>query len=188
MTEENLVTLTADIVAAHVSNNRISTDDIGGLIGSVYESLIKLGTTAEPEAPVFEAAVTVRKSLSNPAHLISMIDGKPYKMLKRHIGQHGMTPAEYRTRYGLPADYPMVAPNYAEQRKAIAVRIGLGRKKAEPAPAPTLAKAARKPRAAKPAAIEAPAKTAAPAAEKPAKAPRGIKAAKAAARAHLGEA
>jgi len=82
--------------------------------------------------------VTARKSLANPDHIISMIDGKPYRMLRRHLTTHGLTPDEYRKRYHLPADYPMVAPNYAAQRSALAVKIGLGRKPkaVEAAPVP----------------------------------------------------
>jgi predicted transcriptional regulator len=84
--------------------------------------------------------VTVRKSLSSPDHIISLIDGKPYKTLRRHLSRHGMTPEQYRERYGLKADYPMVAPAYAERRRDLAKKIGLGRKpgqKTAPAPATT---------------------------------------------------
>src|SRR5690606_33118041 len=80
-------------------------------------------------------AVTVRKSLASKDHIISMIDGKPYKTLRRHLSTHGLTPAEYRARYGLKADYPMVAPAYSEQRRAMAKKIGLGRKPGETRPA-----------------------------------------------------
>ncbi|QNA83331.1 MucR family transcriptional regulator [Sphingomonas sp. So64.6b] len=129
-----LVALTADIAASFVSNNRVGTGEIGGMIKSVHDALTALSEEVEPEAPVFAPAVTARKSLANPAKIISMIDGKSYSMLKRHISQHGLTPAEYRARYNLPADYPMTAPAYSEQRKALAVKIGLGRK-AKPAAA-----------------------------------------------------
>jgi predicted transcriptional regulator len=97
---------------------------------------------AEP-APKHEPAVTVRKSLSSPDHIISLIDGKPYKTLRRHLSRHGMTPEQYRERYGLKADYPMVAPAYAETRRAMAKKIGLGRKLKQTAaePVPTTGKA-----------------------------------------------
>ena len=87
-------------------------------------------TEEEPaEAPVeYTPAVTARKSLASKDHIISMIDGKPYKTLRRHLATHGMTPAEYRERYGLKPDYPMVAENYSESRRAMAKKIGLGRK------------------------------------------------------------
>lgn len=171
MTDENLTSLTADIAAAFVANNRVTTGEIAGLIKSVHEALVGLGKSPEPAAPTFEPATTIRKSLSDPTKIISMIDGKPYSMLKRHLGQHGLTPAEYRSRYNLPTDYPMVAPAYSEQRKSLAVKIGLGRKpkaveaapapEAEPAPAP--AKPGRKPRVAKAEPAPAPAAAAVPA-------------------------
>jgi predicted transcriptional regulator len=82
----------------------------------------------EQPATEYQPAVTVRKSLASPDHIISMIDGKPYRSLKRHLGRHGLTPDQYRQRYGLKADYPMVAPAYSEQRRAMAHKIGLGAK------------------------------------------------------------
>ena len=91
---------------------------------------------AEPSAaaPEHVPAVSVRKSLASKDHIISMIDGKPYKTLRRHLSTHGLTPEEYRERYGLKADYPMVAPSYSEHRRAMAKRIGLGRKPGQKAP------------------------------------------------------
>jgi len=125
-----LVTLTADIVSAFVENNSVAVGDLPALITSTHNALAGLGQTAgaEPAAPEYVAAVTVRKSLSNPDFVISMIDGKAYKMLKRHLSGNGMTPEEYRARYNLPKDYPMVAATYTQTRRELAVRIGLGRK------------------------------------------------------------
>jgi predicted transcriptional regulator len=100
----------------------------------MHEAVVSLSEAPleEPEAePALkhEPAVTVRKSLSSPDHIISLIDGKPYKTLRRHLSRHGMTPEQYRKRYGLKADYPMVAPAYAETRRDLAKKIGLGRKR-----------------------------------------------------------
>ena len=129
-TQEFLATLTADIVSAHVSNNSVQAGDLPGLITSVYASLAGLGETAAPpaseEKPV--PAVSVRSSIK-PDYIVCLEDGKKLKMLKRHLMTHySMTPEDYRAKWGLPADYPMVAPNYAEQRRALAKQIGLGTK------------------------------------------------------------
>ena len=124
---EMLITLTSDIVTAHVSNNNVDVDALPSLIENVYGALAGLGTKqAEEEAP--EPAVSVRASVK-PDHIVCLEDGKKMKMLKRHLmTDHGMTPQEYRERWNLPADYPMVAPNYAETRRELAKKIGLGRK------------------------------------------------------------
>ncbi|RYE73143.1 MAG: transcriptional regulator [Oxalobacteraceae bacterium] len=125
---EKLISLTAGIVAAHVGNNNVSVNDVPTVIANVYSALAGLsGPIAEaaPERP--RGAVSVRASIK-PDHLVSMIDGKSYTMLKRHLTQNGYTPASYRETFGLPRNYPMVAPNYVEKRRAIAVRNGLGRK------------------------------------------------------------
>lgn len=140
-TNAMLIELTADIVSAHVSNNVVGNGDVPELIRSVHNALSRIATgdnaateTASAEKPA--PAVGVRKSTSNPEHILSMIDGKPYKSLKRHIAGHGYTPESYREAFGLPAGYPMVAPAYSERRRAVAKRLGLGRKKGEtPAPA-----------------------------------------------------
>ena len=118
------------IVAAYVSENEVSKDDIGSLIETVGEAVRKIVNPQDPEEEeeVHEPAVSVRKSLANPDHIISMIDGQPYKMLTRHLSTNGLTPDEYRKRYNLPADYPMTAPNYSERRRQLAKEIGLGRK------------------------------------------------------------
>ncbi|GGE79876.1 MucR family transcriptional regulator [Sphingomonas prati] len=148
---EDLLGLVADIVSAHVSNNNVATAEVPGLIRATYEAMAGLGEPQEPEpAGKPEPAVSARKSLSNPNHILSMIDGKPYTMLKRHLAQNGMTPAEYRERFDLPSDYPMTAKAYSERRRELAHSFGLGRKKVEPAAAP--AKPERKPRAKKAAA------------------------------------
>ena len=127
--QETLITLTADIVAAHVSNNSVAVSDIPALIANVHTALTGLGgpAAAEPAARP-EPAVSVRASIK-PDYIVCLEDGKKLKMLKRHLMTHyNLTPEQYRTKWGLPADYPMVAPNYAEQRRTLAVKIGLGRK------------------------------------------------------------
>ena len=144
----DLITLTADIVAAHVSNNSVPGGEIGSLIASVYDALTGLGKPVE--APIEKAkprgAVTKRASIKHDK-LISMIDGKPYSMLRRHLSQHGHTPESYREAYDLGKDYPMVAAAYAEKRRSLAVSSGLGRKpKAVEAAAPAPAKRGRKPK------------------------------------------
>jgi len=188
MDDENkadLIVRTADIVRAFIAHNSVPVEAIPDLIGSVHRALAALDKPAEDPAPV--GAVSVRKSLASREHILSMIDGKPYARLKRHIGIHGMTPAQYRERYKLPADYPMVAPAYSERRSATARAIWLGRKpdpvrpaKADadtPAGGVKPAKAASAPRTAK-AAAAAPTETA-----KPAKAMSTSKTAKAPAKA-----
>lgn len=125
---ENLITLTADIVAAHVTNNKVELSDMPRLIGSVYDALVGVGQAKKPEEPALVPAVSIRASVK-PDHIVCLEDGKKLKMLKRHLStSYGMTPDEYRAKWGLPADYPMVAPNYAEQRRELAKKIGLGRK------------------------------------------------------------
>ena len=127
--QETLVTLTADIVAAHVSNNSVAVSDIPVLIQNVHGALAGLGVpTAEPEIKQ-EPAVSVRSSVK-PDFIVCLEDGKKLKMLKRHLMTHyQMTPDQYRAKWNLPADYPMVAPNYAEQRRTLAKKIGLGTKR-----------------------------------------------------------
>lgn len=126
---ETLITLTSDIVAAHVSNNSVSVDDVPALISKVYGALAGLGQAPAPvaeEAP--KPAVSVRASVKSD-HIVCLEDGVKLKMLKRHLMTHyNMTPEQYRARWNLPADYPMVAPAYAEKRRELAKKIGLGRK------------------------------------------------------------
>ncbi len=127
-TNEMLVTLTSDIVAAHVSNNSVSVDDVSTLIANVYGALASLGQASVAEEKLPEPAVSVRASIK-PDYIVCLEDGKKLKMLKRHLMTHyNLTPEQYRARWNLPADYPMVAPNYAEKRRDLAKKIGLGRK------------------------------------------------------------
>ncbi|NLS28884.1 Transcriptional regulatory protein ros [Sphingomonas sp. S2M10] len=127
--QETLIALTADIVAAHVSNNSVAVSDLPQLISNVHTALSGLGTTQpEPEVKQ-EPAVSVRASVK-PDYIVCLEDGKKLKMLKRHLMTHyQMTPEQYRAKWNLPADYPMVAPNYAEQRRSLAKKIGLGTKR-----------------------------------------------------------
>jgi predicted transcriptional regulator len=121
-----LLSLTTDIVSAHVANNTVSLADLPELIHSVYRTLANIGpATMEPtNRPV--PAVPVKKSIM-PDHLVCLEDGKRLKMLKRHLKTaYNLTPEQYRERWGLPPDYPMVAPNYAKQRSRLAKEIGLG--------------------------------------------------------------
>ncbi len=205
MNDTDLIGLTADIVSAHVSHNSIPTAEVPALIRSVYEALDRAGQPEIKVEPAPEPAVPVRSSIK-PDYLVCLEDGKKLKMLKRYLRtNYNMSPDEYRAKWGLPKDYPMVAPSYREARSTLAHQIGLGRKPATTtAVAPKTAKApAKAPKAAKPAkpAAAAPAKTAKRPAktakrpakvETPAKAPAakqpGIRAAKAAARRHLGSA
>jgi predicted transcriptional regulator len=126
--EEELLRMTADVVAAYVSNNVLPTGQLAEVINAVYKSLRALeGQAQESLTEPLKPAVPVRKSIT-PDYLICLEDGKKLKMLKRHLrSTYNMTPDEYRQKWGLPADYPMVAPNYAEQRSAFAKKIGLGR-------------------------------------------------------------
>jgi len=127
----DLITLTADIVSAHVSNNSVATTDVAKLIHNVYEALSSAGAPAAPEAPKQEPAVAVRSSVKND-YIVCLEDGKKLKMLKRYLRTNfNMTPEEYRAKWNLPRDYPMVAPAYAEQRRGLAKQIGLGRKPTE---------------------------------------------------------
>lgn len=127
--QETLITLTADIVAAHVSNNSVAVSDLPVLIANVHSALAGLGgPVIEPEVKQ-EPAVSIRASIK-PDFIVCLEDGKKLKMLKRHLMTHyQMTPEQYRAKWNLPADYPMVAPNYAEQRRSLAKKIGLGTKR-----------------------------------------------------------
>ncbi len=123
-----IVELTADLVAAYVSNNPVPTGDLPGLIAEVYASMNKLGAPIaaaanEPLTP----AVPIKKSVTRE-YIISLEDGKQYRTLKRHLGNLGLTTDEYRKKWSLPADYPMVAPGYSERRSDLAKKLGLGRK------------------------------------------------------------
>ena len=178
---QELITLTADIAASFVSNNRIGTGDIAELIASVHSALSALGQADEPAATKQEPAVSIRSSVK-PDHIVCLEDGKKLKMLKRYLmTKFQMTPDQYRAKWDLKSDYPMVAPNYSETRKALALTLGLGRKAKTPAGAD---KAPAKPRGrarkAAPETTVAP-KATAPKAAKAAKTTKVTKAVKAAA-------
>ena len=130
-----LLALTAEIVAAHVGNNAVAGGEVGALIQSVFDTLRRLATD-EPAASVeLTPAVPIRRSVTDD-HIACLEDGKKLKMLKRHLmTAYGMTPEEYRTKWGLKPDYPMVAPTYAAKRQELAKKIGLGRKPRAPEPA-----------------------------------------------------
>jgi predicted transcriptional regulator len=167
-TTNDLINLTADIVSAHVSNNSISSTDLPGLIASVHAALAKTAAPAEPEAVRAEPAVSIKSSVKHD-YIVCLEDGKKLKMLKRYLRtNYNLSPDEYRAKWNLPRDYPMVAPAYAETRRTLAQKIGLGRK-----PREVIAKAGE--------AVAAPAKAVATGKKK-----LGIVAAKAAAVAHLG--
>ncbi len=125
--QTDLLELTAEIVSAHATNNKVAPAELPQVIKDVFGTLTELGESGVPaEAPT--PAVPVKKSIT-PDYIVCLEDGKKLKMLKRHLNtSYGMSPEEYRTRWGLPADYPMVAPNYAKRRSTLAKKIGLGRK------------------------------------------------------------
>jgi len=122
----DLLALTTEIVAAHVSNNTVALSDLPLLINQVYSSLANIGSVPAPPAARPQPAVNVKKSV-HPDYIVCLEDGKKLKMLKRHLKTaYNMSPDVYRERWGLPPDYPMVAPNYAQQRSRLAKEIGLG--------------------------------------------------------------
>jgi len=126
--KETLITLTSDIVSAHVSNNHVDVDAVPGLITKVHEALAELSKDKDAEEERPEPAVSIRASIK-PDYIVCLEDGKKLKMLKRYLRtRYNLTPDEYRARWNLPADYPMVAPNYAEKRRALAKKIELGKK------------------------------------------------------------
>lgn len=131
-TQSDITALTVQLLSAFVSNNTVSSEALSDLIKSTRAALTEapVASTEEPAAETFVPAVSVRKSLSSPDHIISLIDGKPYKTLKRHLATRGLTPDQYRERYSLPKNYPLVAPSYSEARRAVAAKLGLGKKPA----------------------------------------------------------
>ncbi|TIP51023.1 MAG: MucR family transcriptional regulator [Mesorhizobium sp.] len=143
MTEEahnnidTLIELTADVVSAFVSNNPVPVGDLPALIGQVHAALKGTARSVSAKEPALKPAVPIKKSVT-PDYIISLEDGKKFKSLKRHLATHyGLTPDEYRAKWGLSADYPMVAPKYAAARSELAKTMGLGRKPKEPeTPAP----------------------------------------------------
>jgi predicted transcriptional regulator len=153
--ESNCVEIATELTIAWLSNSntRTSPDDVPAFLNKMFETVSGIvgGTRAQlapqaEDATEYTPAVTARKSLASPDHIISMIDGKPYKTLRRHLSTNGMTPEEYRQRYGLKADYPMVAPTYSEARRTMAKSIGLGRKPKVAAPVAKPAPTPRKPK------------------------------------------
>lgn len=128
MDNGELLRLTSGIVSAHVGANRVPAADLPRLLREVHEALASLaGRDRAPERPT--PAVTVADSLASRDHILSMIDGRPYKSLKRHIEHHGYTPDSYRAAFDLPADYPLTAPGYSDRRRALAHKSGLGRRR-----------------------------------------------------------
>jgi predicted transcriptional regulator len=136
MENEQLVQLTADIVAAHVANNNVAVGDVGNLVQRVYEALSLLEKPADAAQAAEKTPVVSARASIKPEYIVCMECGAKQRMLKRHLmTAHKMTPDQYRADYGLPREYPMVAPNYSEQRRSLAHAIGLGRKKDGSAPA-----------------------------------------------------
>ena len=128
MADNQIIELTADIVSAHVANNNVAAADVPTLIQSVFAALSDASEPSVTETPKQEPAVSIRASIKQD-HIVCLEDGKKLKMLKRYLRtNYGMTPEDYRTKWGLPRDYPMVAPAYAETRRGLAHKIGLGRK------------------------------------------------------------
>jgi predicted transcriptional regulator len=145
--DQGLLTLTTEIVAAFAGHHTVATGELPALISSVFQALRTAGQNeAEKAAEAPVPAVPIKKSVT-PAYLVCLEDGKKLKMLKRHLKtRYDMTPEDYRKRWGLSRDYPMVAPNYAAQRSSLAKKIGLGRKPAATPPAPEPVTAAKEPR------------------------------------------
>ena len=149
----DLTALTSELVAAYVAKNSVPVGELPNLIRSVHRSLFRLGAPPAVEAPPVPA-VPIRKSVTDE-YIVSLEDGRKFKSLKRYLAtSHGMTPAEYRAKWGLPPDYPMVAPAYAAKRSALAKTIGLGRKAASEA----VSRPEPKPEAVEEAVVEAPKK------------------------------
>lgn len=128
-TGQGLTGLTVNLLVSFLSRNNVRVDEMAGLISSTYTALAELPTRQQSRdvADVYLPAVSPQKSLANRNFIVSLIDGKPYKSLKRHLRGNGMTPEEYRARYKLPANYPMVAPAYSDTRREVAKRFRLGR-------------------------------------------------------------
>ncbi|MER2605243.1 MAG: MucR family transcriptional regulator [Siculibacillus sp.] len=127
----NLIELATEIVSAYVSNNTVPAAELSGLIAEVYAALQRTssGVAPEPMPEPLKPAVPVKKSVT-PDYIVCLEDGKKFKSLKRHLRtQYNMTPEEYREKWGLPADYPMVAPNYAQARSDLAKKMGLGQQR-----------------------------------------------------------
>ena len=130
--KNDITALTVQLLSAYVSRNSVSSESLADLIRTTRTALTEdaAAAIAEPAAQSFTPAVSVRKSLASPDHILSLIDGRPYKTLKRHLAAHGLTPEQYRERYKLPSSYPLVAQSYSQTRRAVAEKTGLGRKPA----------------------------------------------------------
>jgi predicted transcriptional regulator len=130
LASSNYIELAADIVSAYVSNNSVPSADLASLISDVHLALVKVGGgTSETPAEAPKPAIPVKKSIT-PDYIVCLEDGKKFKSLKRHLRtQYNMTPEQYRERWGLPSDYPMVAPNYAKARSQLAKEMGLGQQR-----------------------------------------------------------
>lgn len=145
--QHNLIDLTTEIVSAYVANNPLPNDQLSSLIQQVYHAVASLGREEQPEEPKAQPAVPVRRSVK-PHEIVCLECGKGQKMLKRHLlTAHGLTPDDYRAKWSLPSDYPVVAPDYARLRSQFAKQIGLGRKKQEEKPVKGKAAQAGKSRA-----------------------------------------
>lgn len=146
--EDQLIELTADIVAAHLSNNQVAANDVGNLVRQVHEALGRLNTPVNLTSGGKTPAVSVKASVKRE-YIVCMECGKKQRTLKRHLQTaHGMTPDQYRTDYGLPASYPLIAAEYSEKRRGLANAIGLGRRKSSDQPAVATKRAPKKHRAA----------------------------------------
>lgn len=130
---ENIIGLTAEIVASYVEKNSISANDLPALIKSIHHTLTNIEAPAAPEAVALTPAVPIKKSIT-PDFIISLEDGRKFKSMKRYLAGKGMTPDQYRAKWGLPKNYPMVAPTYAAVRSSMAKSLGLGRKPGGKAP------------------------------------------------------
>ncbi|WP_407523889.1 MucR family transcriptional regulator [Methylobacterium oryzisoli] len=130
--DSDLTVLTADIVSAYVSKNSVPTDELATVLNLVHEALSSLGAPLASEREKLTPPVLIKKTVTAD-HIVSLEDGRPYKSLKRHLTTRGLTPAEYRQKWGLPPDYPMVAANYAAQRSELAKSIGLGQRREQAA-------------------------------------------------------
>ena len=175
--KSNAVELAVEITTAWLTNpnTRVAPEDVHVFLKNSHAALVDMITPSAKEAPAtvealeeFQAAVSIRKSLADPEVIYSMIDGKPYKTLRRHLAGHGLTPETYRERYGLKSDYPMVAPNYSKRRAEVAKQLGLGRKRTVAAEA-TPEEAVASEVAPAPADAPAPTPTSKPKAKRPAK-------------------
>ncbi|MBV1687716.1 MucR family transcriptional regulator [Novosphingobium sp. G106] len=161
--DSGILELATELTIAWLSNpnTRAPADEVPSFLQTMHDAVTKLAAPKQPAeeaepAGEYSPAVSVRRSLASKDHILSLIDGKPYKTLKRHLSGHGLTPAEYRQRYNLKGDYPMVAENYANMRRTLAKSIGLGRKPGTKVAPKAPAKSAAKPagRAKKPAATK----------------------------------